>query len=78
MGDAAKNLDPLAGKHWLTMADAALYAGTTVDALQKAVTRGLLRPDAPARKGGCRAHRFLRPTLDAYVMGKAANDGTTR
>lgn len=74
MGDAAKKA--VVEQRWLTVADAALYSGTTVSALHKAIERGLLKPDAPARKGGCRSHRFLRETLDAYVCGKAANDGT--
>ena len=57
---------------WLTTADAAVYTGMSVNALQKAVLRGHLRPDAPARKGWTRCHRFLRETLDAFVRGDRA------
>lgn len=56
---------------WLSIADAAVHTGKSVDALSKAVQRGRLVPDAPARKGLSRGHRFLRETLDAYMTGES-------
>lgn len=71
MGDAAEKLDER--KKWLTIGDAALHTGRSVYALHKAIERGQLVPDSPARKGWKRCHHFLRETLDAFMRHDATD-----
>lgn len=52
---------------WYTLHQAAEYCQMSPAALQKAVERGRLAPDSPARRGRSKVHRFRRETLDRFL-----------
>ena len=66
--EAPRKLEPVETP-WLTTDEAAHYGKMTRGALLKAIERGRIVPDAPARKGWTRVHRFKRETIDLYLMG---------
>jgi hypothetical protein len=67
MGEAARKVERM----YLTFEEASDMTGMSADALRKAVLRGRLVPDSPARPGGPKCHRFTRETLIAYMEGRA-------
>jgi len=58
---------------WLTTEQAAAFGGMSRAALLKAVERGRIVPDSPARKGWTRAHRFRKATISRYLRGGSAS-----
>lgn len=60
-------------QQWFTTREVCEYTRTSERTLLRHIAKGALRPDARARPG-LGVHRFRRATLDAWLMGEAAND----
>lgn len=68
MGAAEKRVED----EWLTTTEAAAHCKMSKVDLLRHVNRGDLRPDSRARPGVFRSHRFLRSSLDAWIVNKDA------
>lgn len=71
MGEAARRIAAVApDDKWLRLREAAAHANMSVSAFKSHVERGHIRPDSPARPG-FKEHRFLRSSVDRWLLGES-------